>query len=77
MTFLLSPEALAPGLAVTWQSVPGRSYVLDRSTSLGVTARFFPMVTNFPAQPGNNTTTFLDTGALSTGAWFYRVRVEE
>jgi len=68
--------SLHPGVAIVWQGVPGRGYVLERNTSLSATARLLPVVTNFPAQPGNNTTTFLDTSALSTGAWFYRVRVE-
>jgi hypothetical protein len=77
---MLSPVPLGPfgtNLAVTWQSVPGRSYVLERSTNLGATPRFLPLATGLPAAVGSNTTHFTHTNAVAAGLWFYRVRVEE
>jgi hypothetical protein len=73
---LLSPVPLGFDLAVTWESVPGRRYALERSANFDVTPRSLPLAIGIPAQPGTNATTFVDTNAAGPGAWFYRVRVE-
>jgi hypothetical protein len=67
--------ALAAGptnVTVTWQSVAGISYLLERSATPG-SANFIMLATNIPGQPG--TTSFTDTNAAGAGRWFYRVGV--
>ncbi len=61
-------------MTITWQSVPGVNYFLERGTNLaGPAIVFEPLVTNIPGQPG--ITTFLDTNAIGLGPFFYRVGV--
>jgi hypothetical protein len=62
----------APGLQVTWQSVPTRSYWLERATALG-SLPFLTLQSNLPGQTG--TTTYADTTATNAGPLFYRVGV--
>ena len=63
---------------VTWESVPGRTYSLERSEALGGSQSFFPVATGIPAAPDGNVTTYLDSGADRFAASrFYRVRVED
>lgn len=58
---LLTPKNTPTGVAVSWQSVPTRSYILERGTNLaGLPARS-PLATNLPGQFG--TTTFTETSA--------------
>ena len=40
---LLSPASGASGVIVSWQSVSGRNYSLERSTRLGAQPSFFPL----------------------------------
>jgi hypothetical protein len=68
---LLSPVVTRTNVIVTWQSVAGVTYFLERSTNLG--AALTPLATNIPGQPG--TTTYTDTNAMGIGARFYRVGV--
>ena len=72
---LLSPATGAPGVIVSWQSVSGRNYFLERGTHLGAQPAFLPLATDIVGQPG--TTTFTDTNAVSAGPFFYRVGVQE
>jgi hypothetical protein len=72
---LSSPASSRAGLMLSWPSVSGLNYVLERGTDLGTQAPFLPLATNVIGQPG--TTTFMDTNALGTGAFFYRVAVQE
>jgi hypothetical protein len=72
---LLSPASAAPGVIVSWQSVSGRNYFLERGTRLGAQPPFFPLATNIVGQPG--TTTFTDTNAVGAGPFFYRIGVQE
>ena len=58
---------------VTWQSVAGVSYFLERSTNLSSSPLFKPLATGIPGQPG--TTAYTDTNAVGTGPYFYRVGV--
>jgi hypothetical protein len=57
---------------VTWQSVAGVDYFLERSTNLA--APFTLLATNIVGQP--STTSFADTNGTSTGPFFYRVGVQ-
>ena len=70
---LLSATRAGTNVMVTWQSVPGASYVLERSTSLSATTPFTPLAINLPGQPG--TTTYTDTNAAGASPLFYRVGV--
>ena len=72
---LLSPASSAPGVIVSWQSVGGLNYFLERGIDLGAQPAFLPLGTNIVGQSG--TTTFTDTNALGAGPFFYRVGVEE
>jgi hypothetical protein len=57
---------------VTWQSVAGVSYFLERSADLA--APFTLLATNIVGQ--TNTTSYSDTNATAAGPFFYRVGVE-
>jgi hypothetical protein len=72
---LLSPASGAPGVIVSWQSVSGLNYFLERGTRLGAQPPFLPLATNIVGQAG--TTTFTDTNAVGAGPFFYRVGVRE
>jgi hypothetical protein len=70
---LLSASHDGTNVTVTWQSIAGVNYFLERSTNLAATPRFTPLATNLPGQPG--TTICTDTNAAGTGPFFYRVGV--
>jgi hypothetical protein len=68
---LLPLSVTATNVTVTWQSVSGISYLVDRSTNIDA---FLPLgQRSIPGLSG--TTSAVDTNAPSTGPWFYRVRV--
>jgi hypothetical protein len=71
---LLTPQTVGANLVVTWESVSGKSYFLERSTSLATNASFLPLASNLIGQAG--TTTFTDTNAAPAGPRFYRVGVQ-
>ncbi len=71
---LPTPTNGPTGVAVTWQSVPTRSYFLERGTNLAGVPVLLPLAANLPGQPG--TTTFTDTTATNAGPFFYRVGVQ-
>jgi hypothetical protein len=58
---------------VTWQSMAGVSYFLERSTNLGASPTFITLATGILGQPV--TTTYTDSNAPGAGIWFYRVGV--
>ena len=60
-------------MTVTWQSVAGVNYFLERSTNLSASPPFTLLAPNLPGQPG--TTTYTDTNAASLAPLFYRVGV--
>jgi hypothetical protein len=70
---LLSAWPTGTNMTVTWSSVAGVSYFLERGTNLAVPASFTPVATDLPGQTG--TTSCQDTDAPGAGPLFYRVGV--
>jgi hypothetical protein len=70
---LLSAVPTGSNVAVTWQSVAGVNYFLERSTNLTAPASFKPVAADISGQPG--TTVCQDTDAPGQGPFFYRVGV--
>jgi hypothetical protein len=70
---LLSAPRAGSEVTVTWQSVAGVSYCLERSANLLATPRFTPLATNLLGQSGR--TTYLDINAAGLPHFFYRVSV--
>ncbi|MBI3850216.1 MAG: hypothetical protein HY298_07990 [Verrucomicrobia bacterium] len=70
---LLSASPAGTNVTVTWQSVAGVNYFLERSTNLSATPPFTLLAPNLPGQPG--TMTYTDTNATSLSPLFYRVGV--
>jgi hypothetical protein len=58
---------------VTWQSILGIGYFLQRTTNLSATPSWSNIVTNLPGQ--NTITGFTDTNAAALSPLFYRVGV--
>ena len=71
---MLSPSNNAAGVAVSWRSVSGRTYFLQRGTNLAPQPIFSTLRSNLTAQAG--ATTFTDTTATNRGPYFYRVGVQ-
>jgi hypothetical protein len=72
---VLSAVPLGANVIVTWESVAGVSYFIERATDLaGPPPVFSPVATSIPGQAGM--TTFTDTTAAGTGPFFYRVCVQ-
>jgi hypothetical protein len=66
----------APGSAdATWQSVPNRTYFLERATNLVGPSMFVTVATNIAGQSG--TTTYTDTSVPDATRLFYRVGIQE
>ena len=70
---LLTAAPAGTNLTVSWQSVAGVNYFLERSTDLSASPPFTLLAPNLPGQPG--TTSYADTNAVGTGPFFYRVGV--
>ena len=74
---LLSATGAAPGVAVTWQSVSGKTYVVERASYLGAQPDFLPLATNIVGQANTNATTYTDTNISAFSLdLFYRVGVQ-
>jgi hypothetical protein len=69
---LLSPSITSTKATLTWQSVAGVNYSLERSANLA--APFTVLATNIVGQAG--TTSYADTNATGAGPLFYRVGVK-
>ena len=63
------------GITVTWQSVSGITYFLQRGTNLAAPSAFSTIQTNIVGQP--DTTSYTDTDAVGSGPFFYRVGVQQ
>jgi hypothetical protein len=68
---LLSVASAGSNVTVSWQSVAGINYFLERSANLG--SPFTLEATNIVGQAG--TTSYADTNATGAGPFFYRVGV--
>jgi hypothetical protein len=60
-------------VTVTWQSVAGVTYLLERGMDLGVSPAFTPLAGGLVGKTG--TTSHTDTNAPSATTLFYRVGV--
>jgi hypothetical protein len=60
---------------VSWQSVSGVTYFVERATDLSGKAAFSTVASNIVGQSG--ATTYTDTDAVGPGPFFYRVGVQE
>ncbi|MCX6924021.1 MAG: hypothetical protein NT154_12550 [Verrucomicrobia bacterium] len=72
---MLDPTNAALGITVRWQSVGGRTYFLQRASSLGMAAPFSLVASNIIGRFG--TTTYTDASAAGPGPFFYRVGVQQ
>ena len=70
---LLSASPAGTNVTVSWQSVKGVSYFLERSTDLSASPPFSLLAPNLAGQ--TNTTSFTDTNAAAAPRLFYRVGV--
>jgi hypothetical protein len=61
------------GITITWQSVNGVAYFIQRSTNLLTRPAFYTIANDIAGQPG--TTSFTDTTATGGDLLFYRVGV--
>jgi hypothetical protein len=66
-----TPSPTNAAVTVTWQSVAGVTYFLERSTNLA--SPLAPLASSLPGQPG--TTSYTDTNAAPLAPLFYRVGV--
>ena len=71
---LSSPSNSVSGMIVTWQSVSGVTYYLQRSTNLSAQPVFSTIQSNIVGQTG--TTSYLDTNAAGHDLSIYRVGVQ-
>jgi hypothetical protein len=60
-------------VTISWQSVLGINYFLERTTNLAAPGSFAPIATGILGQDG--VTSYSDTNLLGSGPVFYRVVV--
>ena len=72
--YLASATLGQSGLTLSWQSVSGVKYYVQRAVKLSASPAFTTIETNIAGQQG--LTTYSDTNAIISSALFYRVGVE-
>jgi hypothetical protein len=70
---LLAPVNTGTNVTVTWRSVAAINYFLERSANLAAPSGFTLVATNIVGQP--SITAYIDTNAIGSASWFYRVGV--
>jgi hypothetical protein len=71
---LLTPSPAPSGVTLTWQSVSGKTYFLQRAVDLTTQPPFSTIQSNILGQAG--VTSFIDVGATGEGPFFYRVGIQ-
>lgn len=70
---IVSQKKTGSSLALTWQSVAGKRYCVERTSDVALPTSFRSLATNILSR--TNTLGYIDTNVPATGAFFYRVGV--